>query len=52
MNHCSALTDESIEAVIQYCPNVTILLFHGCPNMTGIKLTECEVNLANYVVIR
>jgi len=32
--HCEALTDDSMEAVTQFCPNINILLFHGCPNIS------------------
>lgn len=35
MNCCTLLTDEAVEAVIQYCPQISILLFHGCPKITG-----------------
>lgn len=35
MEHCVNLTDESIEAVITRCPQIRILLFHGCPLLTG-----------------
>ncbi|PVD27923.1 hypothetical protein C0Q70_10498 [Pomacea canaliculata] len=34
MNGCANLTDESVEAVIQFCPQISILLFHGCPHIT------------------
>ncbi|XP_054447251.1 protein AMN1 homolog [Pteronotus mesoamericanus] len=34
MEHCVNLTDESIEAVITRCPQIRILLFHGCPLLT------------------
>lgn len=36
MNGCANLTDESVEAVIQFCPQISILLFHGCPHITGM----------------
>ncbi|KAI0208447.1 antagonist of mitotic exit network 1-like [Lamellibrachia satsuma] len=39
MNNCAALSDEAIEAVMQYCTNITILLFDGCPKLTGEKST-------------
>ncbi|KAK2179107.1 hypothetical protein NP493_513g01000 [Ridgeia piscesae] len=45
MNHCGALSDEAIEAVLQCCPNITILLFDGCPKLTErsrIALEESE----------
>ncbi|KAK7494768.1 hypothetical protein BaRGS_00013895 [Batillaria attramentaria] len=34
MNNCASLTDEAVEAVVQYCPQISILLFHGCPKTT------------------
>lgn len=34
MNNCVNLTDEAVEAVVQYCPQISILLFHGCPKTT------------------
>lgn len=38
MNNCAALSDEAIEAVMQYCTNITILLFDGCPKLTGTSI--------------
>jgi len=35
MDGCRHLTDESVEAVAQFCPNLNILIFHGCSNITG-----------------
>ncbi|XP_067674532.1 protein AMN1 homolog [Haliotis asinina] len=34
MDHCKHLTDEAVEAVTQFCPQINILLFHGCPLIT------------------
>ncbi|XP_045443847.1 protein AMN1 homolog isoform X3 [Pipistrellus kuhlii] len=34
MGHCVNLTDESVEAVLTRCPQIHILLFHGCPLIT------------------
>ena len=34
MNNCKYLSDESVEAVAQYCPNISIFTFSGCPKMT------------------
>ncbi|XP_077026580.1 protein AMN1 homolog isoform X3 [Tamandua tetradactyla] len=34
MGHCVNLTDEAVEAVLTYCPQIHILLFHGCPRIT------------------
>ena len=36
MNDCVALSDDAIEAVMQFCPNISILLFDGCPRLTGM----------------
>ncbi|XP_065380063.1 protein AMN1 homolog isoform X3 [Macaca fascicularis] len=35
MGHCVNLTDGAVEAVLTYCPQIRILLFHGCPLITG-----------------
>ena len=35
MAGCRHVTDEAVESVVQMCPNITILLFHSCPNLTG-----------------
>lgn len=32
---CQNITDESVEAVVQFCPNIQIFLFHNCPLITG-----------------
>ncbi|KAK1167165.1 hypothetical protein AOXY_G11839 [Acipenser oxyrinchus oxyrinchus] len=34
MARCVCLTDEAVEAVVTCCPNIRILLFHGCPLVT------------------
>ncbi|XP_046363351.1 protein AMN1 homolog isoform X2 [Haliotis rufescens] len=34
MDHCKHLTDESVEAITQFCPQINILIFHGCPLIT------------------
>ncbi|KAK3098673.1 hypothetical protein FSP39_021833 [Pinctada imbricata] len=34
INGCVALTDEAVEAVLQFCPLIEILLFHACPKIT------------------
>lgn len=34
INGCRQVTDEAVEAVLQFCPQINILLFHGCPNIT------------------
>lgn len=35
MERCVNLTDTAVEAVLTYCPMIHILLFHGCPLVTG-----------------
>jgi len=35
MDGCFEMTDEAVEAAVQFCPNLSILLFHGCPKITG-----------------
>ncbi len=35
MNHCIHLSDEAVEGVVNFCPRIAILLFHGCPCITG-----------------
>jgi len=35
MSGCASLTDEAVEAVVQLCPQIKILVFHGCPLITG-----------------
>ena len=35
LNSCLELTDEAVEAVVQFCPNISIFLFPGCPKLTG-----------------
>lgn len=39
MDGCVEMTDEAVEAALQMCPNLSILLFHGCPKITGKSLT-------------
>ncbi|XP_074050880.1 protein AMN1 homolog isoform X7 [Macrotis lagotis] len=34
MGHCVNLTDSAVEAVLTCCPQIHILLFHGCPLIT------------------
>ncbi|XP_072015655.1 protein AMN1 homolog isoform X2 [Amphiura filiformis] len=34
MNHCIHLSDEAVEAIVNFCPRIAILLFHGCPCIT------------------
>ena len=51
MNGCKNVTDESIEAIVQFCPNINILLFHGCPNLTGKTCKGLLVLKGNMLVI-
>lgn len=32
LDGCVHVTDDSVEAIVQFCPNISVLLFHGCPN--------------------
>ncbi|XP_064629069.1 protein AMN1 homolog isoform X2 [Lineus longissimus] len=34
ISNCRNITDEAVEAVTVNCPQIKILLFHGCPNVT------------------
>ncbi|PIK51993.1 hypothetical protein BSL78_11141 [Apostichopus japonicus] len=34
MSHCIHLTNQSIEAIVMFCPNVQTLIFDGCPCIT------------------
>jgi hypothetical protein len=34
MNSCNHLTDEAVEAIVHFCPNIAILIFHSCRNIT------------------
>ncbi|XP_075838325.1 protein AMN1 homolog isoform X1 [Microtus pennsylvanicus] len=34
MGYCINLTDKAVEAVLTACPQIRILLFHGCPLIT------------------
>lgn len=35
MERCVNLTDVAVEAVLTCCPKIHIVLFHGCPLITG-----------------
>lgn len=35
ISHCLNITDEAIEVLVTNCPRLTILVFHGCPLLTG-----------------
>jgi hypothetical protein len=42
MNHCESLTDEAVEAVVQFCPQINVFIFNGCPRITGkFKHNSC-----------
>lgn len=34
INGCQKVTDEAVEAIMQFCPQISIFIFHGCPNIT------------------
>jgi len=40
MDRCHQLTDDAIEALTYFCPNIRILIFHACPNITGSVFTD------------
>jgi len=42
MARCRELTDEAVEAVTQYCPNINILLLHECPKITDQSRVAVE----------
>ncbi|CAJ0943165.1 unnamed protein product [Ranitomeya imitator] len=35
IDRCTYVTDDAVEAILTCCPNIDILLFHGCPQTTG-----------------
>ncbi|XP_029455875.1 protein AMN1 homolog isoform X2 [Rhinatrema bivittatum] len=43
MGHCELLTDESVEAILTCCPQIHILLFHGCPLITDHSRESLEL---------
>ncbi|XP_071494484.1 protein AMN1 homolog [Diadema antillarum] len=43
LNNCVLLTDESVEAVVNFCPRIAILLFHGCPLITDQSRQALEM---------
>ncbi|XP_078529907.1 protein AMN1 homolog isoform X6 [Lissotriton helveticus] len=43
MGRCVNLTDEAVEAVLTCCPQVYILLFHGCPLVTDRSREALEL---------
>ncbi|XP_072256353.1 protein AMN1 homolog isoform X4 [Pyxicephalus adspersus] len=42
MDRCVHLTDDSVEAILTCCPNIYILLFHGCPQITDRSRVALE----------
>jgi len=32
---CQRITDDAVEALTYFCQRINILIFHGCPNITG-----------------
>lgn len=42
INGCRELTDESVEAILQFCPQINIFLFHGCPKITEMAREALE----------
>ncbi|XP_048769304.2 protein AMN1 homolog [Ostrea edulis] len=42
INGCKELTDESVEAILQFCPQINIFLFHGCPKITEMARQALE----------
>ena len=34
MGHCVELSDRAVIGLMKNCPNVTTLIFHGCPLIT------------------
>ncbi|XP_078000622.1 protein AMN1 homolog [Glandiceps talaboti] len=58
MSHCIRLTDESVEAVMECCPRVSILLFDGCPCITErsrealeeLKSPDCKMKQVTWTI--
>ncbi|XP_075066407.1 protein AMN1 homolog isoform X1 [Mixophyes fleayi] len=42
MDRCVHLKDEAVEAILTCCPNIYILLFHGCPQITDRSRVALE----------
>ncbi|XP_030843779.1 protein AMN1 homolog [Strongylocentrotus purpuratus] len=43
LNNCIHLSDEAVEAVVNFCPKIAILLFHGCPCITDRSRQALEM---------
>lgn len=39
---CARISDESVKAVAKSCPNMQILIFHGCINVTEVSTLVLE----------
>ncbi|XP_056373534.1 protein AMN1 homolog [Hyla sarda] len=39
---CTHVTDDTVEAILTSCPNIDILLFHGCPQITDRSVVALE----------
>ncbi|XP_072001376.1 protein AMN1 homolog isoform X1 [Engystomops pustulosus] len=39
---CMHMTDDAVEAILTCCPNLYILLFHGCPQITDRSTNAIE----------
>jgi len=45
MDGCWQLTDDAVEALTYFCPRISILIFHGCPNITGtVQINSCKLS--------
>jgi len=44
MDGCHQVTDDAVEALTYFCPRISILIFHACPNITGtVWINSCEL---------
>ncbi|XP_075234671.1 protein AMN1 homolog [Lycorma delicatula] len=57
LNNCHKLTNRAINCVVDNCPKIKILVFHGCPLITGdceqvltCLLSRCNVSHITYTV--
>ncbi|XP_040294869.1 protein AMN1 homolog [Bufo bufo] len=42
IDRCLHVTDDAVEAILTCCPNIYILLFHGCPQITDRSALAIE----------
>ncbi|XP_073423736.1 protein AMN1 homolog isoform X1 [Dendrobates tinctorius] len=42
IDRCTHVTDDAVEAILTCCPNIDILLFHGCPQTTDRSAIAIE----------